>query len=48
MPWNAPFYQREGFVTLQPGDLSPPLRAILDDEVAHGLQQRVAMLLAFG
>ncbi len=44
LPWNAPFYRRQGFAVLAPLELSPRLRALLAAEVAKGLRQRVAML----
>ncbi len=47
LPWNAPFYARLGFETLEEGALSPELAAILREEVARGLdpRRRVAMAL---
>ncbi|KTC40361.1 GNAT family N-acetyltransferase [Pseudomonas sp. L5B5] len=47
LPWNEPFYQRQGFVTLQASELSPRLRQVLADEAEHGLpaQRRCAMHL---
>ncbi len=46
LPWNAPFYERLGFHSLEQGELTPGLVAILADEVARGLDpaKRVAML----
>jgi ribosomal protein S18 acetylase RimI-like enzyme len=39
VPWNAPYYERCGFVVL-PGDaLTPGLRAIREREAAHGLDR---------
>jgi GNAT superfamily N-acetyltransferase len=45
LPWNAPFYARCGFRVLAAEDLSPALRAVVDDETARGLdpKQRVVM-----
>ena len=45
LPWNAPFYERLGFRTLEVGELTPGLAAIFRDEVARGLDpaKRVAM-----
>src|SRR5699024_9035775 len=37
VPWNAPYYERIGFRTLDENELSPGLRAIRDAEAAHGL-----------
>ncbi|AWM92394.1 GNAT family N-acetyltransferase [Pseudomonas sp. 31-12] len=47
VPWNEPFYQRMGFETLSPAQLSPRLTAVLNNEVAHGLpgERRCAMHL---
>jgi hypothetical protein len=47
LPWNAPFYERMGFVRLEEADLSESLREELDWEAAHGLERskRVAMRL---
>ncbi len=47
LAWNEPFYQRQGFVTLQPAQLSPRLRQVLADETQHGLPEsrRCAMRL---
>lgn len=48
VPWNAPFYGRLGFKALAPGELTPELRGILEDEARHGLpsDKRCAMVLA--
>lgn len=48
VPWNAPYYARRGFRLLGEGDLTPGLRAVLDDEIAQGLQrdQRCAMRMS--
>ena len=45
VPWNEPFYQRLGFITLGYEDLGPRLRAILAAEGQAGLPtaQRCAM-----
>lgn len=45
VPWNEPFYQRLGFITLGYEDLGPRLRAVLDAEGQAGLPtaQRCAM-----
>lgn len=47
LPWNEPFYQRQGFETLSPAQLGPRLATVLNDEVAHGLpgERRCAMRL---
>jgi GNAT superfamily N-acetyltransferase len=43
VPWNAPYYERLGFVRLD--SLTPGLRAVRDSEAARGLDRwpRVAM-----
>ena len=45
VPWNEPYYQRLGFVTLDDGQLGARLRAVLDGEERAGLPiaQRCAM-----
>ncbi|MCD0419938.1 GNAT family N-acetyltransferase [Rubrivivax sp. JA1024] len=37
VPWNEPYYQRLGFITLGDDDLCPRLRAVLDAEEQAGL-----------
>ncbi|QCO17645.1 GNAT family N-acetyltransferase (plasmid) [Azospirillum brasilense] len=45
VPWNEPYYQRLGFVTLDDRQLGPRLQAVLDAERRAGLPiaQRCAM-----
>ncbi|HEX7037389.1 MAG TPA: GNAT family N-acetyltransferase [Pseudomonadales bacterium] len=43
LPWNAPFYERLGFRTLAPNELSASLATILEHERAVGMIRRVAM-----
>ncbi|OLF54247.1 GNAT family N-acetyltransferase [Pseudomonas chlororaphis] len=47
LPWNEPFYQRCGFVTLDTEQLEPRLQRILAEEARHGLPtaRRCAMRL---
>lgn len=45
IPWNAPFYEKIGFVPVPPREITPALRGILDRERAAGLRNRVAMRL---
>jgi GNAT superfamily N-acetyltransferase len=47
LPWNEPFYQRQGFETLSPEQWGPRLATVLNDEIAHGLpgERRCAMRL---
>ncbi|GGX31312.1 GNAT family N-acetyltransferase [Streptomyces lomondensis] len=40
VPWNAPYYARLGFRTLDERDLTPGLRAIRAREAQHGLDRR--------
>lgn len=37
--WNAPYYARCGFAPIAPGDLTPGLREIREEEAAHGLDR---------
>ena len=45
LPWNMPFYVRLGFEVIPPDELSPALRAVLQDETRRGFDpaRRVAM-----
>ncbi|GAB3586811.1 GNAT family N-acetyltransferase [Amycolatopsis endophytica] len=45
VPWNAPYYERCGFVRLGADELSPGLRRIREEEAARGLDRwpRVTM-----
>ncbi|GAA2153009.1 MULTISPECIES: GNAT family N-acetyltransferase [Glycomyces] len=45
VPWNAPYYARCGFTPIAPGDLTPGLREVREQEAAHGLDRwpRVCM-----
>ncbi|MGC5698768.1 GNAT family N-acetyltransferase [Pseudomonas sp. NFXW11] len=47
LPWNEPFYQRLGFITLADAQLGPRLRQVLANETLHGLpaERRCAMRL---
>ncbi|TWD24241.1 acetyltransferase (GNAT) family protein [Streptomyces sp. T12] len=47
VPWNAPYYARLGFRTLNEAGLTPGLRRIRAEEAAHGLDRwpRVCMRL---
>lgn len=47
IPWNAPFYHRLGYRILTDGETPEALRAILAEEAAAGLRNRVAMRLTF-
>jgi ribosomal protein S18 acetylase RimI-like enzyme len=45
VPWNMPFYERLGFEEIPMSELTPGLRAVVDDETRRGLDpvRRVAM-----
>jgi GNAT superfamily N-acetyltransferase len=43
VPWNAPFYAKNGFRLLASADIGPGLARRMDDERAMGLIDRVAM-----
>ena len=49
LQWNAPFYERHGFVQLDYEDASGGLRELIREEVEAGLEprNRVAMLYKF-
>jgi hypothetical protein len=36
--WNAPFYRKQGFRSLQPAEWTPGMRAIREREARHGLR----------
>jgi len=46
VPWNAPYYERLGFQTVEDGERGPELVALMGREAAHGLEpaRRVAMI----
>lgn len=37
VPWNGPYYARLGFRDMEPGEITPGLAAVLDNEAAHGI-----------
>jgi len=41
VPWNAPFYQRQGFAILDDAQLTQGLRQKLENEAAHGLRREI-------
>ena len=46
VPWNAPLYERLGFVAIDDADLTPALRRVRDHEIELGLDAagpRIAM-----
>ena len=44
LPWNAPFYAKQGYLQVQAFDEFPHLAAALDQERVIGLSRRVAMV----
>ncbi len=46
VPWNAPFYQKLGFVLLDADDQPDFIKESLRDEEARGMSNRVAMRYA--
>ena len=38
VPWNGPFYRKQGFADLQPEEWTPGMRAIREREAKHGLR----------
>ena len=45
VPWNAPFYAKQGFVAMNTVDAPPFLKNILEEEKSYGLSNRTAMCL---
>lgn len=43
VPWNAPWYQRQGFRVMADAELSPELRQHVQQEAEAGLTDRCAM-----
>ena len=50
LAWNAPFYAKNGFRVMTDAEIGPELRAVVDDETAHGLdpERRVCMSATLG
>ena len=48
VPWNAPWYARLGFRTLQDGELTPELRRLRDREDADGLPVELRVVMHLG
>lgn len=48
LPWNAPFYERLGFVRLRPSELATGLASLIEEEGKAGIDitKRVGMRLA--
>lgn len=38
VPWNGPFYRKQGFRDLEPDEWTPGMRAIRQQEAQHGLR----------
>lgn len=47
VPWNAPFYARHGFSTLERGDLSPGLADIVKMEQERGLRTDLRVVMRY-
>jgi GNAT superfamily N-acetyltransferase len=47
VPWNAPFYARLGFRILSPEELTPALRARVEEERAHGLPAEMRVVMRY-
>ena len=47
LPWNEPFYARLGFRELADDQLSPALRACVDEELASGLPAALRIVMIF-
>ncbi|MDL2313656.1 GNAT family N-acetyltransferase [Desulfovibrio sp. OttesenSCG-928-C14] len=45
VPWNAPFYAKQGFVAMNSADVPAFLKDILEEEKDYGLANRTAMYL---
>lgn len=47
LPWNAPFYEKAGFVELAPHELGPEVRSFIEEEREAGINadNRIAMAL---
>jgi GNAT superfamily N-acetyltransferase len=45
VPWNAPYYERCGFVVLDDADIGPELRRRVDEETAHGLDPTIRVCM---
>lgn len=43
VPWNAPFYTKQGFAVMNTADVPPFLKGILEAEKRYGLSNRTAM-----
>lgn len=47
IPWNAPFYRKHGFESLEDSAAPEYLRALLAEEKTMGLSNRVAMVFRY-
>ena len=47
LPWNAPFYEKLGFVALQQAELNTGLTSLINDEAEVGIdtRKRIGMIL---
>lgn len=46
VPWNGPFYARHGFVEVNPQVSESELRALLEDDIASGLERATRCAMA--
>ncbi len=47
VPWNAPFYERQGFVRLSAEELSPSLKQRVAEETGRGLSPMIRVAMRF-
>jgi GNAT superfamily N-acetyltransferase len=47
VPWNAPFYERRGFVAVDHGNLPPEHVGLIDSERARGLRTERRVVMEF-
>ncbi len=47
VPWNAPFYERLGFVRLSTDELPPFLKRRIAEETGRGLSQKIRVAMRF-
>lgn len=44
IPWNGPYYQKQGFRPMESSELTPELREDLEAERNAGMRKRIAMI----
>ncbi|MEY2421731.1 MAG: hypothetical protein QOI95_1798 [Acidimicrobiaceae bacterium] len=45
VPWNAPYYARNGFVVMAEAELGTELRRLRDEETRHGLDPTIRVVM---